>query len=80
MYTQIPRSVLAVGVAVLTVIRPWQWFMARTEEKLPIRIGSAGMAVTAAGLLAMVLTVTKAGTDELPLVFGLTVSVVLTLA
>ena len=79
MYAQIPGSVLAVGVAVLTVIRPWQWFMARAEELLPIRTESAGMAVTAAGLLAMVLTMTKAGTDDLPLVFGLTISVVLTL-
>ena len=79
MYTLLPGNAFAVGVAVLTVIRPWQWFMAGVEEKLPIRTGSAGMAVTAAGLLAMVLTVTKAGTDELPLLFGSTITLVLIL-
>ena len=79
MYTLLPGNVFAVAVAVLTVIRPWQWFMAGVEEKLPIRTESAGMAVTAAGLLAMVLTMTKAGTDELPILFGSTITVVLIL-
>ena len=79
MYTLLPGNAFAVGVAVLTVIRPWQWFMAGVEEKLPIRTVSAGMAATAAGLLATVLTVTKAGTDELPILFGSTITVVLIL-
>ena len=79
MYTLLPGNAFAVGVAVLTVIRPWQWFMAGVEEKLLIRTVSAGMAVTAAGLLATVLTVTKAGTDELPILFGSTITVVLIL-
>ena len=77
MYTLLPGNVFAVAVAVLTVIQPWHWFMAGLEEKLPTRTESVGMAVTAAGLLAMVLTVTKAGTDELPILFGGVISVVL---
>ena len=75
MYTLMPGNVLAMAVAVIGIIT-WQRFKAGVEVELPIRTESVGKAV-AAGLLALVLTMTKAGTDGLPLMFGLAITAVL---
>ena len=76
MYTLMPRNVFAMAVAVIGIIT-WQRFKAGVEVELPIRTESVGKAVSAAGLLALVLTMTKAGTDGLPLMFGLAITAVL---
>ena len=71
---------LAVTVAVAGIgIGIGVWFKARAEVEIEIKTESVGMAMAAAGLLALAFTVTIGGTDDLPLVFGSTISAVLTL-
>ena len=67
----VPTIILAVVVAGIGA-----WFKAIAEEIL-VRTESAGMAVSGAGILALALTVAKAGTDNLPLLFGITIAVVI---
>ena len=62
----------------LTIVLVWQWFKAIAEVEIEIRTESVGKAESAAGLLALILTMTKAGTDGLPLAFGATITAVLT--
>ena len=67
----VPTIRLAVVVAGIGI-----WFKAIAEQIL-VRTESAGMAVSAAGILALALTVAKVGTDNLPLLFGITIAVVI---
>ena len=67
----VPTIRLAVVVAGIGI-----WFKAIAEQIL-VRTESAGMAVSAAGILALALTVAKIGTDNLPLLFGITIAVVI---
>ena len=66
----VPTIRLAVVVAGIGI-----WFKVIAEQIL-VRTESAGMAVSAAWILALALTVAKVGTDSLPLLFGITIAVV----
>ena len=75
--------VLAVAVAVEVAVAGsvtgiMAWFKARDEGEIVIKTESVGMSVAVAGTLALVLTVTKGGTDDLPYAFGATIAAVLT--
>ena len=75
--------VLAVAVAVEVAVAGsgigiMAWFKARDEGEIVIKTESVGMSVAVAGTLALVLTVTIGGTDDLPYAFGSTIAVVLT--
>ena len=72
---------VAVAVAVagsVTGIGIMAWFKARDEGEIVIKTESVGMSVAVAGTLALVLTGTIRGTDDLPYAFGATIAVVLT--
>ena len=74
--------VLAVAVAVAVAVAGsgigiMAWFKARDEGEIVIKTESVGMPVAVAGILALVLTVTIGGTDDLPYAFGATIAAVL---
>ena len=52
---------------------------AGAEVETLVRSGTVGMAVSAAGILALTLTVAKAGTEALPLLFGAAMIMVVTM-
>ena len=54
------------------------WFEAGAEIETLVRTGTVGMVVTVTGILALTLTVAKAGTEALPLLFGAIMTVVVT--
>ena len=54
------------------------WFEAGAEIETLVRTGTVGMVVTVTGILALALTVAKAGTEALPLLFGAIMTVVVT--
>ena len=71
-------KVPAVGLAA-TLAGIGAWFKAGAEVETLVRTGTVGMAVSAAGILALVLTVAKAGTEALPLLFGAAITMVVTM-
>ena len=68
-------KVPAVGLAA-AIARIGAWFKAGAEVETLVRTGTVGMAVSAAGILALVLTVAKAGAEALPLLFGAAITMV----
>ena len=74
---RIPRIIPAVGLAA-ALAGIGAWFKAGGEVEELVRTGTVGMVVSAAGTWALALTVANAGTDDLPLLFGATITAVLT--
>ena len=54
------------------------WFEVGAEIETLVRTGTVGMVVTVTGILALTLTVAKAGTEALPLLFGAIMTVAVT--
>ena len=75
MARKVPAVVLAAAVAWIGA-----WFEAGAEVETLVRTGTVGMAVTMAGILSLLLTVAKAGTKALPVLFGAVMMMVVTIA
>ena len=73
-----PAIVPAVGLVVaLAGIGAWHKEVAEVETL--VRTGTVGMAVSAAGTLALALTVAKAGADDFHFLFGAAITMVVTM-